>query len=95
MFGVLTTFKFSEPLTSEEIGEIRRQAIEPMSEEPGFRHYFAIQGPHGEVGSFHVWDSKAQAERAIERMMPLLQPLIQDKLIEPPQRIMSEIVAEL
>lgn len=94
MFGIVTTFKLREPLTAEEIEEIRRQAIEPMTRQPGFRHYHVVQNEAGLIGSFHAWDSRSQAEAALADMSPKLAPLLEHKLLEPPQRIMSEIVAE-
>ena len=94
MYGVVTTFKFKQPLTEEQIEVIREQAIKPMTEEPGFRHYFALSGESTEVASFHAWDTRAQAEAALAVMGPKLLPLIQDLLAGAPVRLMSEVVAE-
>lgn len=94
MYGVITTFKFKKPLTQEQIDIITETAIEPMTHEPGFRHYFVIGDEAGKVGSFHAWDSQKQAEMAVANMMPKLQPLIGEILEEAPVRIMSELIAE-
>lgn len=94
MFGVITTFKFKEPLSQPQIDLIREKVIEPMTLEPGFRHYFVVAAPSGEVGSFHAWDSREQAEAALTNMLPKLQPIIQDLLEGVPVRIMSEVTAE-
>ena len=94
MYGVATTFKFKQPLSEEQIEIIREQAIKPMIQEPGFRHYFALAGESSEVAVFHAWDSRAQAEAALAVMAPKLQPVIQDLLAGAPVRVMSEVVAE-
>ena len=94
MFGVVTTFKFKKPLTEEQIETIRDQAIKPMSQEAGFRHYFALSSETGDVVGFHAWDSREQAEAAIANLAPKLEPLLRDLLAEPPTRIMSEVVAD-
>lgn len=94
MFGVMTTFAFKKPLSQEQIREITEKAIEPMTREPGFRHYFVVADESGKVGSFHSWDSKEQAEVALARMWPRLQPLIEDNLEGAPARIVSELLDE-
>lgn len=94
MLGIVTTFKFKQPLTQEQIETIKDTAIKPMTEEPGFRDYYALSGESTQVVSLHTWDSKEQAEAALSNMAPRLQGLIQDILLEPPIRFMSEVVAE-
>lgn len=94
MYGITATFKFKQPLTAEQIETIREQAIKPMTDQPGFRHYYAIAGSSGEVASFHAWDSREQAEAALAVMGPRLQPLIQDLLAEAPVRVAAEVVLE-
>ena len=53
-----------QPLTEDQIAEIREKPINPVTLEPGFRHYFAISGASGELGSFHAWDSRQDGSGA-------------------------------
>ena len=90
-FASLNRFHLRGPLSPDLMTQIDQELVVAMAEMPGFRSYYGVQTAPTTVETLHIWDSQAEAERALQAYGPRLAAAIADQLTTPPERRSGEV----
>jgi hypothetical protein len=94
MYAIVARFPFRAAPDAALLQRIEQEIIEPISKQPGFRAYYGIRTSDTDAIAVHVWESQADAERALQLILPRLQALAGEGLVGTPERSMGEVVTQ-
>lgn len=91
MFGTVTKFRFTRPLTTADWETINRELVPPLKSQPGYLGYFEVLVGERECISVKFWASQSAAEQGGAAIRPRLMELFGSAMDGPPERSMGEV----
>ena len=91
MYMMISKFQFRQAMSPELVAQTEREVVDPLTQQPGFRAYYACRSSETEITTVHVWDSEAAAHNAVRTVSPQVQRVLGPELVGSVERTGGEI----
>lgn len=91
MYLMVSTFQFRRPISPELVAQTEREVVDPLTQQPGFRAYYACRSGETEITTVHVWDSETAAQNAVRTVSPHVQRVLGSELVGSVERTGGEV----
>src|SRR5262245_64618762 len=92
MYAVVAHFQLVAPLADEQARRVERELLDPLPATAGFRSFYAVRTGETQISVFHVWDSRADAEAAVQRFSAWVQINLSHALAASPERRAGDVM---
>ena len=92
VYAAVTRIRTHTPFDEAAWERGRRDVIEPLTQQAGFRAYYTVQASDTDYLAISVWESAADYERALQQLGPVMSDVIEPYLVGSPERIAGEVV---
>ena len=95
MYANISDYHFRPGSDAQQLIQRTEQEAMPLAEQvPGFRAYYFVRVADDRVLAISLWDSQADWEETLPRLMPWLQENVAPQLAREPERTAGDVVIE-
>ena len=94
MYGIVSHWTFQSPPNEDLLKRLEHGLIDPLSRLPGFHAYYVVHPSTTELFAIHFWESRAQAEQALQQAGPWLQSVLGHELTGTPERSIGDVTIQ-
>jgi heme-degrading monooxygenase HmoA len=91
MYAVIGRFAFRAAPDAALRARVEAEIIDPLSTLPGFKTLYFIRVSDTDTTVVHLWESRDDAERGLQLLVPRTRQLAEEGLVSGVERSMGEV----